>query len=223
MKRMTISNPWTAVGAALVLSSALACGQGKAPSQAPDDRIFLATGAGESCNPAGAHPKHAYVACTTCHVCQGSVQFDPAGAAVAAGQPPPSFDPTTQRCSNVACHGVPAGSFTYWFTDGSGEATQIVVGYGGTARPTPAWTTTGAGCTACHDNPPRNGSTGSNVWHSGRHAGQGPTGAANQCQFCHPDATGSGGIGTAVTNPALHANGVVDVQARFKSSCFGCH
>jgi cytochrome c len=45
----------------------------------------------------------------------------------------------------------------------------------------------------------------------------------NQCQFCHPDATGTNGQGTAITNPALHGNGVYNVQASFTSACFGCH
>ena len=29
--------------------------------------------------------------------------------------------------------------------------------------------------------------------------------------------------GTAITNPALHVNGIVEVQAAFQSSCFNCH
>ena len=35
----------------------------------------------------------------------------------------------------------------------------------------------------------------------------------NQCQFCHPDATGSGGVGTGITNQRFTANGVYNVQA----------
>ena len=122
-----------------------------------------------------------------------------------------------RTCSNVACHGVPAGTFSYFFPDGSGEPTFNTVDFGGVYATTPVWGTTGNTCTACHGNPPRNG-----AWHGGQHAG-GPTAATNQCQFCHPDATGSNGRGTAITNLSLHLNGVVNVQARFKSSCFGCH
>jgi hypothetical protein len=125
-------------------------------------------------------------------------------------------------CSSVACHGVPAGTFSYYFPDGSGEAALNTVEFGGTYVETPIWGSTGSSCTACHGNPPMTGSNGSNIWHSGRHAG-GPTAASNQCQFCHPSASGTGGRGTTITNPALHGNGRVEVQVRFKSSCFGCH
>jgi predicted CxxxxCH...CXXCH cytochrome family protein len=130
----------------------------------------------------------------------------------------PSYDSTGKTCSNVSCHSVKAGSFSYYFPDGEGDPQLTTVNYGGDSRQTPAWSATGATCTACHANPPVNG-----VWHSGVHGGQGPSGAPNQCQFCHTDATGANAQGTAITNPALHANGVVNVQATFKSSCFGCH
>jgi hypothetical protein len=176
------------------------------------------------CTPTGAHGKHGAYACSVCHKYAGTLSFDKNGPAYGTGIPAPTFDATAQTCSNVACHTVPPGSFSYYFPGGDGEPVLNTVSYGGGApRPTPGWYTTGASCAACHDNPPRNGSTGSNVWHSGYHANQGPTGAANQCQFCHPDATGSGGVGTAITNSALHANGVANVQATFRSSCFGCH
>jgi hypothetical protein len=120
-------------------------------------------------------------------------------------------------CSNVACHGVKAGTFSYFFPDGSGEPAFNTVDFGGTYATTPSFHTTGNSCVACHANPPRNG-----VWHSGQHAG-GPAAATNQCQFCHPDALGTNGRGTTITNLSLHINGTVNVQARFKSSCFGCH
>lgn len=180
---------------------------------------------GQTCSPTGAHAKHAALTgCTTCHNCGGVLQFDPAGAAVVPGGPLPAFDAVAKTCSNVACHRVPTGTFSYWFPGGDGEPVYNTVTYGGGApRPTPSWYTAGAGCTACHDNPPRDGSTGSDVWHSGYHGGQGPTGARNQCQLCHPDAYGTSGVGTAITNAALHANGSATVQASFSSVCFGCH
>ncbi len=171
-----------------------------------------------TCSPLAAHPKHATATCTTCHACDGVVAFDPAGLAVMPGQPAPTFDAATKTCANVACHGVRAGTFSYFMPDGQGEAELRTFDYGSTPQPTPSWLTTGIGCAGCHGNPPRNG-----YWHSGSHALQGPTGTVNQCQLCHPDATGSNGVGTAITNPALHGNGVVDVQPRYKSSCFGCH
>ena len=182
----------------------------------------------------GAHGKPAYVSggptkhgryeCKVCHYVGGVLMFDPTGLAVGAGQPLPSFDAIAKTCSNVACHGVPAGTFSYYFPGGDGEPVlNTVTVYGNSGGTTPSWYATGSvACSACHPNPPRNGSSGSNVWHSGFHAG-GPTAASNQCQFCHPDATGSNGLGTTITNPALHGNGEYNVVARFTGSCFGCH
>jgi predicted CxxxxCH...CXXCH cytochrome family protein len=151
--------------------------------------------------------------------------FDPNGLAVGLGKPLPSFDAITKTCSNIACHGVPAGSFSYYFPDGTGEpALNTLTVFGNSGGSTPSWYSTGGGaCGSCHANPPKYGTDGSNVWHSSLHANQGSTGAANQCQFCHPDASGSNGQGTTITNPALHGNGIYNVQARFTSSCFGCH
>ncbi len=182
-----------------------------------------------SCTPTGAHGKHAGFDCKVCHKYGGRLAFDKAGPAYKAGWPAPTFDATTKTCMNVGCHGVPSGTFSYYFPDGTGEAVLNTVTYGYTTTTagatTPSWYgTAGSGsCTGCHGNPPRNGSNGSNVWHSGYHGGQGPTGAYNQCQFCHPDATGTNGQATGITNQALHADGIVQVQATFKSTCFGCH
>jgi hypothetical protein len=216
-------NAWRGLAAALALAAAAGCGDGAGNAQKAVSRS-AATSDGATCNPNGAHPQHAFAACTTCHLCRGVVEFDPAGAAVAAGLAAPAFDPATKTCSSVACHTVRPGTFTYFTIDGSGEPVEVTVSYGGgAARPTPAWTSSGLGCTACHDNPPRNGSSGSNAWHSGYHGGQGPSGANNQCQLCHPDATSSNGVGTAITNPSLHADGSATVQASFRRTCFGCH
>jgi hypothetical protein len=179
-----------------------------------------------NCTPSGAHAAHGGYACTVCHKVAGRLSFDRNGPAYGVGRPAPMFDATAKTCSNVACHGVPAGSFTYTSWDwGLDQPVDVTVTYGGTSNTTPSWYAIGAAsCTACHDDPPRNGSSGSNVWHSGYHGGQGPTGARNQCQFCHPDASSPGnGVGDTITDPTLHANGVVNVQASFNSQCFGCH
>jgi hypothetical protein len=181
--------------------------------------------AGTNCTPTGAHGKHAFTSCATCHVCGGVLQFDPAGPAVSANFPNPTFDATAKACS-VACHGVPAGTFTYLFPDGNGDPQPNTVSYGGANVMTPSWYTTGAGgCTACHGDPPQN-----YLWHSGNHGG------GNQCELCHPDVVSVNGVGTGLSTAtncgpngtygscaALHANGTVDVQAKFKSTCFGCH
>jgi hypothetical protein len=140
-----------------------------------------------------------------------------------------------KTCSSVACHSVPAGTFTYSTYDwGTEEVVWVSVPYGGGAsQTTPSWYTTGgSSCTACHPLPASN-----YTWHSGYHGG---TASNNSCQLCHPDAvgvTGPGGVVTGValstaTNcgparnqpcAALHANGAMDVTPRWSSSCFGCH
>lgn len=186
-----------------------------------------------SCTPTGAHggPEtqpsgHAAFDCRVCHKVGGRLSFDKAGPAYAVGRPAPSFDATTKSCSNIACHGVPSGTFSYYFPGGDGEPVLNTVSYGGTTMiATPSWYSTGSSaCAACHGDPPANGSNGSNVWHSGYHGGGNPTAPQNQCQFCHPDASSPGnGVGDTITNPSLHATGTVNVQATFKSSCFGCH
>lgn len=172
------------------------------------------------CTPTGAHAKHGVYACSVCHKVAGRLAFDRTGPAYGAGLPTPTFDAVAKSCSNVACHTVAPGTFSYWFQGGDGELQLITVSYGGGGRQTPSWYSTGAAtCTACHDDPPETG-----VWHSGYHTGQGPTAAANQCQFCHPDASSPGNaIGDTITNPALHRNGTVEVQPTFTSRCFNCH
>lgn len=180
-----------------------------------------------SCTPTGAHGPHAAFDCKICHKVGGRLSFSKTSSPTAYGTgiPNPTFNATEKSCSNIACHFVPPGQFSFYSVGGDGEAYLVTVNYGGTGSGTaPTWTGTSGGCEACHGNPPRNGSDGSNVWHSGYHANQGPTGAANQCQFCHPDASSPGnGIADTITVPALHTNGIVNVQAVFKSSCFGCH
>lgn len=171
------------------------------------------------CSATGAHAKHdAFTTannCKICHLVGGVMCFDPAGPAVAAGQPSPFFDSTAKSCSNISCHGVYSGTFSYYFW--TGEDVELrTFSYTGNGGTTPSWYTTGAACSACHGNPPRPAGT-TPVWHSGSHGG------GNDCQLCHPDATGSGGVGTAITDPSLHANGTVNVQANFTSSCFNCH
>jgi hypothetical protein len=175
------------------------------------------------CNPGGAHMKHSAYNCTTCHMMHGGARFDPNGPAAIKptlsnmNPPKPVFNAIDKSCSNIACHSVPAGTFSYYFPGGDGEPALNTVSYGGAnSASSPSWYAVGAGCGSCHGNPPP-----FNVWHSGSHA----TGilGANECQFCHPDATGAGGKGTSITNTALHQNGMVDVQATFTSKCFSCH
>ncbi len=185
-----------------------------------------ATPSGAHGGPGSTPAGHYAYGCVVCHKVGGRVSFLKTGPAYASGLAAPTYNTTTQTCSNVACH-VVSGSYSYYIYDWGLDTTVLTtVTYGSsTPRPTASWFSTGAaGCTACHDDPPRNGSTGSNVWHSGNHGGQGPTGERNQCQFCHPDASSPGnGIGDTITNKALHANGTANVSAVFTSACYGCH
>ncbi len=182
------------------------------------------------------HRTLAFTQCADCHSAHGGMMgtaligFGP--RAYAAGQPAPTFDPAAKTCSNVACHMVPAGNFTYYFPGGDGEVVETTVGYGGVPVTTPPWNQALSGaCRACHTAPP---TPSRGAWHSGFH-GNTAAAALNACSLCHPDVvlttTGELALSTA-TNcgplrnqpcAALHRNGAVDVQPRWKSSCFGCH
>ena len=190
----------------------------------------------------GGPTKHGKYECKVCHYVGGVLMFDPSGPAVAPGMPLPSFNVSTKTCSNVACHGVPTGTFSYYFPGNEMDADgypipelKTVTVYGNSDGTTPSWYATGSGaCSACHLNPPRLGTNGSNVWHSGSHANNqnvGPIGP-NACELCHnkyentiysPIAQSVNGVGTVILIPELHGNGVYNVVARFRTQCFGCH
>jgi predicted CxxxxCH...CXXCH cytochrome family protein len=186
-----------------------------------------------TCTPTGAHAKHTSD-CTVCHVVAGRLAFrvgPPAYPANwAAPQPRPSFDAINKTCSNVACHAVPAGTYTYTVYDwGADELIPVTVPYGGPGQgPSPSWYTSGGGCTACHNL--KYGTT-TYSWHSGQHGYVGQSVKYNQCQTCHPDASGfiqTDGTfpGAAITNAAQHANGVLNVVPQWNApatNCQGCH
>ncbi len=199
----------------------------------------------------GAHPKHAGFGCTVCHMVGGVLCFDPAGPATSpTATIPPTFDATAKTCSNVKCHGVPAGTFSYYYpgdeTDADGypiPVLKMVNVYGNPGGITPSWYSTGGGCTACHNNPPTNGTDGSNAWHSGLHANNQNVGTINPnaCELCHNSTAVPYGTWVPIAfsqvgtdgkyhgyqiNPAAitqHANGIYTVNAKFVSQCFGCH
>ncbi len=196
--------------------------------KAPSNKVAFAVASLNSLN-GGAHDQHGAYGCETCHRVDwanglGLIWFDNTSSpAFGAGMPAPVFNEATVTCSNIACHSLPSGlTFSYYFPDGTGDPVLHTVNItNNPSATTPNWFSTGAGCSACHGNPPVNGSDGSNVWHSGLHANS--IAGANECQFCHPDATGVNQQGTTITNPAAHANGVIDVHATFTSACFSCH
>lgn len=227
----------------------IACGEGLAvggdgisSSSAPLTQEQV-TPPGEACMPTGKHLEHTAVGCATCHQCAGTVSFDASRAG-----PQAAFDATTKTCSGVACHAVPAGTFTYYVWDWAIEdVVPITVPYGGSASTGAAswYAAPGTSCGGCHGYPPRYAGA-AYAWHSGVHALNVPNG--NACQLCHPDATGayvyggspsyvgtSGGLisscapGTycsapgTITNGSLHGNGVVDVAAGWRPTCLHCH
>lgn len=199
---------------------------------------------GQACVPTGKHSQHGTFQCTTCHQCAGTLSFDPAIAG-----PNAAFDATTKNCSNVGCHAVPSGTFTYGTWDwGSDSMVYTTVAYGGqSGSGTANWYAApgSSGCSACHGYPPLyNGVR--YAWHSGTH-GLG-IGSGNACQLCHPDATGayvyggppsyagtSGGLiascpaGTfcaapgTITNGSRHGNGILDVTPAWAQACMNCH
>ena len=183
----------------------------------------------------GAHTKHLAPALTTafdcdvCHVKPGTllapghvdnptpvatVTFGGRAVPPAPGLPP-AWSRTNAACSNTYCHGNYSGTYTFyqynWGTDGYDTITITYTG----KQAAPVWTSGAMGCDSCHGNPPKG-----NTWHSGVH---GYGAAYNECQLCHPDASSVNGVGMAITNPALHVNGTVEVAPRWNPICFGCH
>lgn len=220
------------VGAALALANG--CGV-----QAADDEPVLQTNA-EPLITVSSHTIHRTSALAGCGDCHGThsgmggyALLSFGTRAFAPGRPAPSYDSVTKRCSEVACHMVPAGVFSYYFQGGDGEPEFKSVSYGGVPVVTPVWNTSdGRGdCTACHNTPP---TPVAGVWHSGQHGGP-LNPQLNACALCHPDVVAvDGGIGLNPANTcgpngtvgscaALHRDGTVEVWAQFKRTCFNCH
>jgi hypothetical protein len=81
-----------------------------------------------ACTPTGAHGKHGAYLCSVCHKVAGRLVFDKTGPAYATGYPNPTFDATAKTCTNVACHRVPPGTFSYYFgVDGNGDPVLYTV------------------------------------------------------------------------------------------------
>ena len=87
----------------------------------------------------------------------------------------------------------------------------------------PAWNGGPMTCGSCHAMPPNNA-----YWHSGNHGAAG----GNDCQLCHPDATGTitsvpgaavSVTGLAITNPAQHVNGTIELKPQWADTCYDCH
>ena len=130
-----------------------------------------------------------------------------------AGAAVPSWNRAAATCASTYCHGTYSGTYAYQVWDfGSDSVVTKYAPYEG-SKTTPHWTDGPLTCASCHGNPP----VATGVWHSGVHGG------GNQCELCHPDASGTPATGTAITNPLLHVNGSIDVQPRWKTSCTNCH
>jgi hypothetical protein len=179
--------------------------------------------------------------CKGCHnltnsfIASGVFFNDSSKGAYLSGGPAPVFTPsgnwsfprttTPASCSNIACHSIPSGTYTYYIWDwGIDEAVAVTYNYGGMSTARALWQDNpNTNCNSCHAIPP----FASNVWHSGSH-GNFMIGA-NNCETCHPDAQSSTSLDGAtiisnyITAPSQHGNGNVDVVAKFTSRCFGCH
>jgi hypothetical protein len=177
----------------------------------------------------GAHQKHvrtgtmAVYDCTYCHekpadvfapthlngqvLVTGYTGTDPTALAAIGN---PTWDRTAQTCATAYCHGNYSGTFTYFFQGGDGTLEEKTVTYAGTPAQ-PVWTSGAAPCGSCHAVPPPAAASG--LWH-GNHRG------GTACDLCHPDVNAAG---TAITNLARHADGVLDVAPRWSSPCFVCH
>jgi hypothetical protein len=163
------------------------------------------------------------LACASCHAVPTDLAH--AGGSGAAtvtlagrGNLPASlgtYAPATGTCATY-CHGMYAGTYAWetydWGSDSYVSRTFRFQGSGAGAT----WSGGAMTCASCHGNPPRNGG----VWHSGSH---GNAASYNDCQVCHPDATGVNGVGQVITNLALHLDGLVQVTPRWSTRCFGCH
>ena len=165
--------------------------------------------------------------CGQCHVTptdafsaghvDGPVATVTFGQLASKGAKPPVYTRANgATCASTYCHGGYTGTYTYSVWDwGLDEGVAVTTSYAG-KNATPKWTDGPMACNSCHDNPPRNG-----TWHSGQH---GYFTEYNNCELCHPDAIGTVTGGTAITNLALHVNGIVDVTPKWQpSKCFGCH
>jgi predicted CxxxxCH...CXXCH cytochrome family protein len=185
----------------------------------------------------GAHTKHVQTTklarpfdCGVCHLKPTGILSaghidDPTPVATLtfggiAGQvppgPAPSWNRGTATCASTYCHGNYAGTYTYTAWDwGSDSPVEVSVSYAG-SKAAPGWLDGPMTCGSCHGNPP----AGTGAWHSGFH---GYDVTYRECQTCHPDAASVNGVGTSITNPALHLNGIVEVTPKWSNKCFGCH
>lgn len=190
------------------------------------------------------HTKHQSLMndCKACHDLTNSFRAsgtffkDSSKGAFLSGGPAPGFTPSgswsspktnaAASCSNIACHSIPAGTYSYYIWDwGIDESVPVEYYYGGMSTANALWQDNPAtNCNSCHAIPP----IATNPWHSGRHAGA-YSSATDNCETCHPDAKsirspdGKTIISNYITAPSQHRNGTLDVVAKYKSPCFNCH
>jgi predicted CxxxxCH...CXXCH cytochrome family protein len=144
-----------------------------------------------------AHTISSPIACTECHLVPQNAS-DPGhldtalpaevtfGTLARTGGAQAQWSDGSVTCTSVYCHGATLQ---------------------GGSNKTPAWTTvngTQAACGTCHALPPKTGRHPNNF---GDHAWMG-----SNCTNCHDGMTNT--TGNAVTNPALHVNGVKDVKLK---------
>ncbi|HVI95466.1 MAG TPA: hypothetical protein VM753_15755 [Anaeromyxobacter sp.] len=220
---------WTSA----LLASSCDASRPPRPDERPAGLAARAAATASVCAPTGAHGRHAaeQICCSTCHGCGGAVAFTtiatyPRGTTSAgtydvtvtpptcsvgchapmgsAAHPVRWSDPAPLAC--VACHDVstfPAGHTTRFphsppTRDDCVACHDMSAHTSGTVR---------AVCGTCHDIPPRN------VYGHGYHTA---------CTWCHFDVANA--AGTAITNAALHMDGVVEVvDNNTTPECMYCH
>ncbi|MFT3916401.1 MAG: CxxxxCH/CxxCH domain-containing protein [Anaeromyxobacteraceae bacterium] len=176
----------------------------------------------------GAHQKHvtagavtAGYTCDACHVTppltnighmDGVLDVSFPKTWTLQGPVAASWTRGTASCASTYCHGNYQGTYQ-WTTPDDVTHTLDYTGKGATA----IWTGETITCSSCHGAPTFNG-----AWHSGAH---GSLGTQNDCSLCHSDAAGTvAGGNVRLTNPALHANGNVDITAnKAAAACRSCH
>jgi predicted CxxxxCH...CXXCH cytochrome family protein len=205
----------------------------------------------------GAHQAHLFgsaiagsvvtvpIACTECHIVPSSIPHsngtvditwgktattgggasypvdDGYGTGTIAPSPmagSPAWTSASATCSSTYCHGNYSGAISYYtFVTGWRS-----FNYSGNSA-VPAWNGGPMTCGSCHAMPPNNA-----YWHSGNHGAAG----GNDCQLCHPDATGTitsvpgaavSVTGLAITNPAQHVNGTIELKPQWADTCYDCH
>ena len=174
---------------------------------------------------AGSHSKHAVtlgLACTVCHVNNGTNYNHSNGLIQMAGSGSSYTKGTSFAINNAATLTGGTCSSLYCHSNGTGGTSQAGETRTAQTLTSPSWggSTT---CTTCHGNPPAytNYTSATAVAGSKANAHQGTTHAAQACTVCHDTTTGNHGNGLYSINGSLGYT----YNARRGGTCAtpGCH